>query len=115
MNGPDLPYRDIPRPRSDDWGQQTAKLNAYLFEASDPDRRVKPKTVKPDEGGKDQTPQLGSDAPKPESPSPETDVQEPEQGQQADVPSIPEAARRTFGLNQINQTPKSPDLDVSEL
>ena len=115
LNGPGHPYSDAPRPRSDDWGRQTAKLNQDLFEASDPNRRIKPKTLKSDDGGKDQTPQFGSDSSKPQSPSPETNVQDPEQGQQADVPSIPEAARGTFGLNQINQTSKSPNLDVSEL
>jgi len=111
LNGPGLPYRDAPRPRSDDWGHQTAKLNQKLFTASDPHRR----TVGTDDGGKDQTPKIDSEASKPKDVSSEIDEQDLEQGQQADAPMVPNAARGTFGLNGISGASKPAELDVTDL
>ena len=115
LNGPNLPYRDAPRPRSDDWGQQTAQLNEYLFEESDPDRRKSRSVKGSDEGGKDHTPPLDDDKQKSKSVSKENNLQEPEQDQQSDAPVMMDAAKGTFGLNQIEQTSKSADLDVMDI
>ena len=111
LNGPGLPYGDAPPARSDDWGQQTAKLDEKLFKESDPSRRP----IAADEGGKEQAPQIESMEANTQIPDVELGDGDPEQEQQADVISMPETPRRIFGLNQIDPSPKSSDLDVMDL
>ena len=68
-----------------------------------------------DSGGKEQTPKVeGTRAQKPDFEH-EPEMEDLEQGQQENSIPMPEAARRVFGLNQIDQDLKSPDLDVTDL
>jgi len=55
------------------------------------------------------------DKQKSKSVSKENNLQEPEQDQQSDAPVMMDAAKGTFGLNQIEQTSKSADLDVMDI
>ena len=111
LNGPGLPYGDAPPARSDDWGQQTAKLDEKLFKESDPSRRP----IAADEGGKARAPQIESTEAKAQIPNVEVGGVDAEKGQQADVISMPATPRRIFGLNQIDPSPNSAGLDVMDL